>query len=159
MWPSVLIKPDAALPISLVVALLIALPAAAQIAPPAGGTTPVVTGGGPPPTPAVTGDSTVTQPATPVLVSPALGPLSAPDTPINRPFLGGALPGFANAAPGLGVAGVDTPFDLGNRPYAIRPAIGVEVLATDNVFQTSSPAVTLSPPSRRVSKRRSLRRA
>jgi uncharacterized protein (PEP-CTERM system associated) len=51
--------------------------------------------------------------------------------------LGGALPGFANAAPGLGVAGVDTPFDLGNRPYAIRPAIGVEVLATDNVFQTS----------------------
>ena len=137
MWRSVLIKPDAALPASLVVALLIALPAAAQIAPPAGGTTPVVTGGGPPPTPAVTGDSTVTPPATPVLESPALGPLSGPDTPINRPFLGGALPGFANTAPGLGVAGVGTPFDLGNRPYAIRPSIGVEVLATDNVFQTS----------------------
>jgi uncharacterized protein (PEP-CTERM system associated) len=137
MWRSVLIKPDAALPTSLVVALLIALPAAAQIAPPAGGTTPVVTGGGPPSTPAVTGDSTVTQPATPILESPALGPLSAPDTPINRPFLGGALPGFVNTAPGLGVAGVATPFDLGNRPYAIRPSIGVEVLATDNVFQTS----------------------
>ena len=152
MWRSVPIKPDAALPASLVVALLIALPAAAQIAPPAGGTTPVVTGDSAPPlTPAVTGDSTVTPPATPALESPALGPLSGPDTPINRPFLGGALPGFANTAPGLGVAGVSTPFDLGNRPYAIRPSIGVEVLATNNVFQTSparrSDIVTTIAPS------------
>jgi uncharacterized protein (PEP-CTERM system associated) len=132
MWRSVLIKPDAALLAGLVVALLIALPAAAQVEPRAGGTT----GGGPPVTPAVTGDSTVTPPATPVLESPALGPLSAPDIPINRPFLGGALPGFANTAPGLGIGGVSTPFDLGNRPYAIRPSIGVGILATDNVFQT-----------------------
>ncbi|HEY2255556.1 MAG TPA: TIGR03016 family PEP-CTERM system-associated outer membrane protein [Variovorax sp.] len=117
--------------------MLIALPAAAQIAPRAGGTTPVVTSDGAPLTPAVTGDSTVMPPATPVLESPALGPLGGPDTPINRPFAGGALLGFANTAPGLGVAGVGTPFDLGNRPYAIRPSIGVEVLATDNVFQTS----------------------
>ena len=137
MWRSVPIKPDATVPASLVVALLIALPAAAQSTPPAaGGTTPAVTGDSAPVTSPVPGDSTVTPPATPVLESPALGPLSAPDTPINRPFLGGGLPGFANTAPGLGIAGVSTPFDLGNRPYAIRPSIGVEVLGTNNVFQT-----------------------
>jgi uncharacterized protein (PEP-CTERM system associated) len=132
-------KPDVALPASLVAALLLALPAAAQTAPPAGGPapTPVVTGGGAPPTPDVTGDSTVKPTATPVLESPALGPLSGPDAPINRTFPGGTLPGFANTAPGLGAAGIGTPLDLGNRPYAIRPSIGVEVLATNNVFQTS----------------------
>ena len=72
--------------------------------------------------------------------NPALGPLSAPDVPINRPLPGGVLPGFANTAPGLGVASVGTPFDLGNRPYAIRPSIGVEVMGTNNVFQTPVPA-------------------
>ncbi len=133
------IKPDVALPASLMAALLLALPAAAQTAPPAGGTAPapVVTGGGAPPAPAVPGDSTVTPTATPVLESPALGPLSGPDTPINRSSAGGTLPGFASTAPGLGAAGIGTPLDLGSRPYAIRPSIGVEVLATNNVFQTS----------------------
>jgi uncharacterized protein (PEP-CTERM system associated) len=132
-------KPDVALPASLVAALLLALPAAAQTAPPAGGTapTPVVTGGGAPPTPDVTGDSTVKPTATPVLESPALGPLSGLDTPINRTIAGGTLPGFANTAPGLGAVGGGTPLDLGNRPYAIRPSIGVEVTATNNVFLTS----------------------
>lgn len=134
------IKADVALPASLMAALLLALPAAAQTAPPAGGAapTPVVTGGGAPPTPAVPGDSTVTPTATPVLESPALGPLSGPDTPVNRSSpAAGTLPGFASTAPGLGAAGIGTPLDLGSRPYAIRPSIGVEVLATNNVFQTS----------------------
>ncbi|SEP50588.1 uncharacterized protein, PEP-CTERM system associated [Rhodospirillales bacterium URHD0017] len=133
-------KPDVALPVSLLAALLVASPVAAQIVPPARGTTPVVTGDTAPVTPAVTGDPTVTPRATPALESPALGPLSAPDVPINRPLPGGVLPGFANTAPGLGVAGVGTPFDLGNRPYAIRPSISVEVLGTNNVFQTPVPA-------------------
>ena len=146
MWRSVLINPDAALLAGVVVALLIASPAVAQVEPRAGGTT----GGGPTSTPAVPGDSTVTPSVTPALESPALGPLSAPDTPINRPFLGGGLPGFANTAPGLGIAGVSTPFDLDNRPYAIRPSIGVEVLGTNNVFQTpaaSGDVVTTIAPS------------
>jgi uncharacterized protein (PEP-CTERM system associated) len=150
MWRSVPTKPDVALPASLLVALLVASPVAAQIVPPARGTTPVVTGDSAPVTPAVTGDPTVTPRATPALESPALGPLSAPDVPINRPLPGGAPPGFANTAPGLGVASVGTPFDLGNRPYAIRPSIGVEVLGTNNVFQTPVPSgdiVTTIAPS------------
>jgi uncharacterized protein (PEP-CTERM system associated) len=133
------IKADVVLPASMMAALLLAWPAAAQTAPPAGSPAPIpnVTGGGAPPTPAVTGDSPVPPTATPVLESPALGPLSGPDTPVNRSPAGGALPGFASTAPGLGAAGGGTPLDLGNRPYAIRPSIGVEVLATNNVFQTS----------------------
>jgi len=125
MWRSVRIKPDSILPASMAVALLLALPAAAQTAPPADSATPK---------PAVTDDGGVT----PALESPALGPLSGRDTPLlPRPSEGGTLPGFSTTAPGLGVAGISTS-DLGNRPYVIRPSIGVGVLATDNLFQTNT---------------------
>jgi uncharacterized protein (PEP-CTERM system associated) len=124
----VLIKPDTTLPASLAVALLLALPAAAQIAPSGDKVTP---------NPAVSDDGTATPAATPVLESPALGPLSGRDTPLPvRPSESGILPGFSTTAPGLGVAGIST-FDLGNRPYAIRPSLGVDILATDNLFQAS----------------------
>ncbi|HTE36799.1 MAG TPA: TIGR03016 family PEP-CTERM system-associated outer membrane protein, partial [Reyranella sp.] len=53
-------------------------------------------------------------------------------------------------APGLGVGGISAS-DLGNRPYAIRPSIGVGVLATDNLFQSNydrrSDIVTTVAPS------------
>jgi len=143
-------KSDVALTVSLLVALLVAMPVAAQIVPPAPGTTPGVTGDSAPATPAATGDTPVTPRTTPALESPALGPLSGPDVPINRPLPGGVLPTFASTAPGLGVGSAGTPFDLGNRPYAIRPSIGVEVMGTNNVFQTPVPAgdvVTTIAPS------------
>jgi len=149
MWRSVPTKSDVALTVSLLVALLVAMPVAAQIVPPAPGTTPGATGDSAPATPAATGDTPVTPRTTPALESPALGPLSGPDVPINRPLPGGVLPTFASTAPGLGVGGAGTPFDLGNRPYAIRPSIGVDVLATNNVFQSPVPAgdivTTISP--------------
>jgi uncharacterized protein (PEP-CTERM system associated) len=113
----------------LAVALLLALPAAAQTAPPAESVTPK---------PGVTGDGAATPTAVPALESPALGPLDGRDTPlVVRPLEGGTLPGFGTTAPGLGVAGISAS-DLGNRPYAIRPSIGVGLLATDNLFQTNS---------------------
>ena len=60
-------------------------------------------------------------------------PLSAPDS--DQQSLWSVRAGFANTAPGLGVAGAAT-LRAGHRPYAPAP-IRVEVLATDNVFQTS----------------------
>ncbi len=142
MWRSVPIKPDPALSASLAVALLLALPAAAQTAPPADSATPKTI---------VSDDGTATPAATPALVSPALGPLDGRDTPrVIRPSEGATLPGFSTIAPGLGVAGINAA-DLGNRPYAIRPSIGVGVLATDNLFQTNvdrrSDIVTTIAPS------------
>ena len=142
MWRSVPTKPDATLPASLVAALLLALPAAAQTAPPANSVTPKA---------GVTNDGAATPAATPALESPALGPLDGRDTPLLiRPPEGGTLPGFATTAPGLGASGISVS-DLGNRPYAIRPSIGVGVLATDNLFQTNvdrrSDIVTTIAPS------------
>jgi uncharacterized protein (PEP-CTERM system associated) len=142
MWRSVPIKPDVTLPASLMAALLLALPAVAQTAPPAERVAP---------TPVVTDKSDATPPAAPALESPALGPLGGRDTPlVIRPSAGGTLPGFATTAPGLGAAGVGTPFDLGNRSFAIRPSIGIEVMGTNNLFQTNQNAVgdivtTISP--------------
>jgi uncharacterized protein (PEP-CTERM system associated) len=121
-------KPDAILTAGLVVALLLALPAAAQTAAPADGAAP---------TPVGTGQGSAAPAAAPALESPALGPLGGRDTPlVTRSFAGGTLQGFATAAPGLGAYGVGTPLDLDNRPYAIRPSIGLEVLGTNNLFQT-----------------------
>jgi uncharacterized protein (PEP-CTERM system associated) len=132
MWRSVPTKLGAAQPASLVAALLVALPVAAQTAPPAGGVAPK---------PAVTVEGADAPAAAPALESPALGPLGDRDTPlVVRPFAGGTLAGFATTAPGLGIAGVGTPFELGNRPYAIRPSIGVSVLGTNNLFQTNQDA-------------------
>ncbi len=129
MWRPVLIKPDPTLPACLVIALLVALPAGAQNTPSANSGTPK---------PVATEDGGATPATPPTLESPAIGSLDGRDTPLSaRPSEGGALPGFATTAPGLGVAGISTS-DLGNRPYAIRPSIGVGVLATDNLFQTSS---------------------
>lgn len=122
-------KPDAALPAGLAAALLLALPAVAQTAPPAEGVTP---------TPVVTDQGGTTPAVAPALESPALGPLGGRDTPLGaRPSSGGTLGGFVTTAPGLGAAGVSTPFDLGNRSFAIRPSIGIDVLGTNNLFQTS----------------------
>ncbi|HKU93790.1 MAG TPA: TIGR03016 family PEP-CTERM system-associated outer membrane protein [Vineibacter sp.] len=130
-------KPNAALPAGLVVALL-ALPAAAQTDAP-----------GATPAPAVSSDGPATPVAAPALQSPALGPLGGRDTPVDtRSLAGGTLPGFATIAPGLGVAGISTPFDLGNRPYAIRPSIGVEALATNDKARTdgrSNVVTTIAP--------------
>ncbi len=145
-------KPDAALPAGLV-ALLLALPAAAQTAAPSRGAAPAraVSGEGSAPVaaPAVSGEGTAVPVAAPVLQSPALGPLGGRDTPVDtRSLAGGTLPGFTSIAPGLGVVGLSTPFDLGNRPYAIRPSIGVEVLGTNDVSQTdgrSNVVTTLAP--------------
>jgi len=133
MWRSVPVRPDATLLAGLVAALLLASAAVAQPVPPAGGgaATPAATGNG----------TTAPAAASPALESPALGPLSGRDTPlVVRPAPGGTLPGFASTAPGLGVAGITTPFDPGNRAFAIRPSIGVDVLATDNLFQTRQDA-------------------
>jgi len=121
-------KPDIAFLAGLAAALLFVAPAAAQTTAPSEGATP---------TPAVTGDGG----AVPALESPAIGPLGGRDTSVvARSIPGGTLPGFVTTAPGLGVAGIMTPFDLGNRSYGIRPSIGVDVLGTNNVFQTSSDA-------------------
>jgi hypothetical protein len=129
-------KPDAALPAGLVV-LLLALPAAAQTtAPPTGAA----------PGPAASSEGTAAPVAAPALQSPALGPLAGRDTPLDaRSLPSGTLPGFATAA---SLGGGRTPFDLGNRPYAIRPSIGVEVLATNDMSQTdgrSNIATTIAP--------------
>jgi uncharacterized protein (PEP-CTERM system associated) len=137
------VKPDSILPASLVAALLLALPAAAQTAPPADGAAPK---------PAVTSDGTTPPTAAPALQSPALGPLAGRDTPLLiRPSEGSTLPGFATTVPGFGVAGIGTPFDPGNRAFAIRPSIGVDVLGTNNLFQTKqdprSDVVTTIAPS------------
>jgi uncharacterized protein (PEP-CTERM system associated) len=123
------LKPDASLSACLAAALLLALPAAAQTVPPAAGGTA---------TPVAPGESGTAPAATPALESPALGPLGGRDQPlVTRPSESGTLSGFAATAPGFGGYGIGTPFDLGNRPYAIRPSIGIEVLGTNNLFQTN----------------------
>lgn len=129
-------RPDATLPAWLVAVLLLSAPVGAQTLPPASGVTPA-----PAPAPVVSGDdapSPTTVP-TPPLESPALGPLAGRDVPLApRPYTGGTLPGFSTGGYGIGgVTGIGAPLDLGNRPYAFRPSIGVELLATNNVFQTS----------------------
>lgn len=127
MRQSVSTRLDRALPAWLLVALLLAAPAGAQIVPPASSDTP---------TPAVSTDGTTPPATAPALESPALGPLADRDIPsAPRPYAGGTLPGFGNA--GYGVSGFTTPFDLGNRPYAFRPSISIDLLATNNVFQSS----------------------
>ena len=144
MRQSVPTKPNVVLPAGLAAAvLLLALPAVAQTAPPAEGVTPA---------PVVTDKGDATPAAVPVLVSPALGPLGGRDTPlVVRPSAGGTLSGLTTTAPGLGVAGITTPFDIGNRAFAIRPSIGIDVLGTNNLFQTSqnpsSDIVTTIAPS------------
>ena len=120
---------DVALPAGLAAALLLVLPVAAQTVAPA-------QGAAPPPT--IAGDGATTPTAAPALQSPALGPLGGRDTPlVARPFAGGTLADFATTMPGLGVG---TPLDLGNRPFAIRPSIGIELLGTNNVFQSNQNA-------------------
>ena len=113
MWRSVPIERDTTLKASLVGALLLALPAAAQTAPPTDGGAPK---------PAVTDGGAVSPAATPALESPALGPLGGRDTPPHvRPSEGGTLPGFATSAPGLGVGGFSA---VRSRPPALRhPAL------------------------------------
>jgi uncharacterized protein (PEP-CTERM system associated) len=136
MWRLVPTKPNVTFPASLVAALLIALPAAAQTVPPAD-----PPAGGVTPKPAVTVEGADTPAAPPALESPALGPLGGRDTPLVIRPLAGPLAGFATTAPGLGIAGISTPFELGNRPYAIRPSIGISVLGTNNLFQTNQNVV------------------
>lgn len=148
MWQSVPIKPEATLPVSLAAALLLALPVAAQNAP----SSPADSGA---PTPAVTDGTTTTPAGGAALQSPALGPLGGRDTPlVVRPSGGGAPTGFASVAPGLGVAGIITPFDLGNRSFGIRPSIGIDVLATNRLSRTGQSArreiVTTIAPSLEV---------
>lgn len=127
MRRSVSTKADGTLAAWLVAALLLAVPAGAQTGPPASNDTP---------TPVVGSDGTAPPATTPALESPALGPLAGRDTPlVIRPYTGGTLPGFATT--GYGISGLNTPFELGNRPYAFRPSIGIELLATNNLFQTS----------------------
>lgn len=130
MWQPVPIKSEATLPVSLAAALLLALPVAAQNAP----SSPTDSG---PAKPAVTEGGTTTPAGAPALESPALGPLGGRDTArVFRPSGGGAPTGFATVAPGLGVAGIITPFDLGNRSFGIRPSIGADVLATNRLSGT-----------------------
>lgn len=136
MRRSVPTRPDNALAVGLAAALLIAAPAAAQTVAPPSSVAPAPVAGSDPTTPATTTTTT-----TPALESPALGPLAGRDTPLlPRPYAGGTLPGFATSGYGIGgygISGLATPFELGNRPYAFRPSIGVELLATNNLFQTS----------------------
>ena len=135
-------KPDIALLPGFAAAMLLAFSAVAQDAPPA-------TTDAPPPV--VSGDGSATPTAAPSLESPALGPLGGRDTPyVGRMPEGGALSGFVTTAPGIGLPQIGTPLDPGNRPYAIRPSIGVGLLATNNVFQTrqdpsSDVVATVSP--------------
>lgn len=127
-------KPDAAQAAGLVAALLLALPAAAQTAPPAADAAPAADGA-----PAVGGERSTAPATTPALESPALGPLAGREGPLVMPPLeSGILSGFATTAPGVGVTGIRMPFELGNRPYAIRPSIGIELLGTDNLFQSNT---------------------
>jgi uncharacterized protein (PEP-CTERM system associated) len=116
------------LPAGLAAALLLVLPAAAQTTAPAEGGAP---------TPVISGKDAAGPAAVPALESPALGPLSGRDTPLVSRSLGGTRLGFATTAPGLSAYGIGTPLDLGNRPFAIRPSIGVDVLGTNNLFQTT----------------------
>jgi uncharacterized protein (PEP-CTERM system associated) len=124
-------KPNTILTAGFVVALLLALPAAAQTTAPAAGAAA---------TPGGTGQDTAAPAApAPALESPALGPLAGRDTPlVTRSVADGARQGFATAAPGLAAYGVGTPLDLDNRPYVIRPSIGLEIFGTNNLFQTGT---------------------
>lgn len=147
MWRPVAINPDAALPATLLAAFLLAVPVAAQTVPPPTGAVPP---GAASTTPATEGGAG-TPAAAPGLESPALGPLGGREGPPVTPALpGGALAGFANTTPGLGIAGISTPFELGNRTFGVRPSIGVDVLGTNNLFQTkqdprSDVVVTIAP--------------
>lgn len=127
-------RSDNALAAGLVAAFLIAVPAAAQTVAPPSSVAPAPVAGSDP----AASTTTIT---TPALESPALGPLAGRDTPLlPRPYAGGTLPGFATSGYGIGgygISGLATPFELGNRPYAFRPSLGVELLATNNLFQTS----------------------
>lgn len=141
MWRLVLIKLDAALlPVCLAAALLLALPAAAQTTAPS-----PADSSAPKP---VVGDVGVTAPATtPALQAPTLGPLGGRDTPLAfRPAAGGVLPGFANSAPGLGLAGIGPPFELGNRTFGFQPSVAVEVLGSNRLQNGRSKIVTTVAP-------------
>lgn len=140
MWRSVPIKPEAILPVSLVAAMLLALPVAAQTAPP-----PPAESGTPRP---VVGDTGTPAPGTtPALTVPTLGPLSGRDNPLAiRPASGAVLPGFSSARPGLGLTGFGPPLELGNRTFGFQPSIAVEVLGSNRLQNGRSKVVTTVAP-------------
>ena len=126
--------------------MLLGMPVSAQTAGgSAGGTTsaPTVTppAGAPSAGAPAGADATAAAPR-PVLTSPALGSLAGRDTPGRPAFIEGTGPrDYSTALGEIGVLGVaQQPLVLGNRPFALQPAIAIDVLATNNVFQTRSDA-------------------
>lgn len=135
-------KADATWALAIAAAALLASPAAGQStgggatvstpAAPASATAPAVspeTGSAPSAT-------------TPVLVSPSLGSLADVDPGLTRRTAAPITIGtYAGSGSGLGLFEFgQVPLSLSDRPYAIQPAIGVEVLGTNNLFQTRQDA-------------------
>lgn len=115
--------------------MLVISPAAGQLVP---GSATIPTQGSAAPAGATPEAGNASSTAAPTLVSPALGSLADRAAPLSpRPAETGAVGAYAGSAGGLGLfAFGQPPLELGTRPYAIQPSIGIDIVGTNNVFQT-----------------------
>lgn len=128
---------DARCAAGIAAAVLFMAPAAGQTVSGGNAATPA-TGPTPPPAGASPETGEATGATTTQLVSPALGSLADREAQLPpRPAGDVGVRTYAGSGAGVGLFGFSQPpLTLGTRPYVIEPAIQIDVLGTNNLFQT-----------------------